>query len=80
MIVSDALSRLHIEANEKLYDVIPLNFLQHLNTEHIHYNYRHLAYILYKYKAKQQEQVITKPKRGCSPKPPTPTKWSPQSA
>ena len=31
MFLSDALSRLHIEVNQDVPDVIPLNFLQYLN-------------------------------------------------
>ena len=46
----------------------PLNVLQHLNTAHIYHNYEHLAYGLYKHKAKHQAQMITKPKKGCPPK------------
>ena len=42
-------------------DVIPLNFLQHLNTSHIYYNNRYLTHSLQKYEAKQQAQGVTKP-------------------
>ena len=54
MIVSDVLSRLHTEA-EDIHNVRPLNFLKHLNIVHIYHNYEHLAYTIYKYKAKVQE-------------------------
>ena len=35
MIVSDDIYRLHVEAYQDIHAVIPLNFLQHLNTVHI---------------------------------------------
>ena len=52
MLISDALSKFNIEAQEDINDVIPLNFLQHLNKAHIYHNYIHLAYTLYKHKSK----------------------------
>ena len=63
MFVSDALCRLHIKAQEDIYNVIPISFLHHLNTGHIYYNYEHLMYTLYKHNIKQ-EQMNTKSKRG----------------
>ena len=39
MFVSDALSRLHREAQDDVYEVIPISFLQHLNTVHIYHKY-----------------------------------------
>ena len=42
MFVSDALPRLHIEVQQDVYDFIPLNFLEHMNTSHIHHQYKHL--------------------------------------
>ena len=35
MIVSDGIYGLHVEAYQDIHAVIPLNFLQHLNTAHI---------------------------------------------
>ena len=54
--VSYALSRLHIEAHENVHNVTLLNFLKYLNTSHIYHNYEHMAYTIYKHKAKQQAQ------------------------
>ena len=56
--VSDTLFSLHIEEQEGVHDLAPLHCLQHFNTGHIHYIYRHLVYTLYKHKAKQKEQII----------------------
>ena len=53
MFISNVLFRLNIEAQEDVHDVIPLNFLQHLNTEQIYHNYEHLAYTVYKHKVKK---------------------------
>ena len=50
--INDALSKIHIEAEKDIHDVIPLKFLQYLYTTHIYHNYEHLAYHLYKNKAK----------------------------
>ena len=69
MLDSDALSSLHIEA-EDVSVVIPLNFL-HLNTAYIYYNYTCLPHSIYRHKAEQEVQVVTKPKRGSPPKPMT---------
>ena len=63
MLVTDASSIFHIEAEEDMNDEIPLNFT-HLNTVHIYHNYKHLRSTLYKHKPKYQVQIITKPKRG----------------
>ena len=60
MFVNDALSRLHIEAQEDIHDMIPLTFL-HLNTTHIRHNYEQLAYNLYMHKSKH---AITKSNKG----------------
>ena len=65
MVVSDALSRLHIEAEDNMYNMTPLNLLQHVNTApHIHHNYDHLVHSLYRQKQNNKE-VVAKPKRGC---------------
>ena len=52
MFVTYVLSRLHTEVEEDLHNIVPMNFLQHLNTIHMYYNYGHFAYTLYKHKAK----------------------------
>ena len=62
MAVSDTLSRLCIDAEEDVHNMITLNILQHLNTPYIYSNYKHLQYDLYKYKVNIQIQVITKTK------------------
>ena len=63
-VFSNAVSRLHIEANKDVHSVSPLNFLQH----HMYHNYEHLAQNLYKHKVKQKAQVVVKPKTGYPPK------------
>ena len=45
MFVSDALPRLHTEAEEEgMHDMITPTSLQHLNTAHIYHNFTHFAY------------------------------------
>ena len=51
MFGSDAPSRLHINVQEDIHNVIPLNFPQHLYAAHIYHNYEHLAYTIYTHKA-----------------------------
>ena len=43
-----------------MYDVIPLNCLQHFKTAHIYHNYEHLAYNLYKHNSKHANTKPTK--------------------
>ena len=38
MLASDALYKLHNEAEEDVHDMIPLNFSQHPNKVHIYHN------------------------------------------
>ena len=52
---------MHIKADQ---DIIPLNFL-HLSALHIYQHYEHLAQNVYKHKAKQQAEMVAKPKIGC---------------
>ena len=72
--VSDPLSRLHIDAEEDVHNMIPMNFLQHLQTANI-FTIMNMVKTIYKYKAKQEAQMITKPKRGRSHKLPMSTIW-----
>ena len=66
MLGSGASSSLHIEAEEDVPGLIPLNFL-HLNTAYIYYKYTCLPHSTYRHKAKQEAQVVAKPKRGSPP-------------
>ena len=61
MFISDTLSRLLIEVQEDVHDVIDLNFLKYLNTAHISHNYKHPVYTYYKHIVEKKEQMITKP-------------------
>ena len=67
MLENGALSSLHIEAEEDVPVVIPLNFL-HPHTAYIYYNYACLPHSIYRHKAKQEAEVVAKPKRGSPPK------------
>ena len=60
MILSNALSRLHIETQEDVHDVIPPNFLYYLKAAHINHNYKNLVYTIFKHKAKLETQMSTK--------------------
>ena len=52
MFISDALSRLHKEAQEDVHDMIPFSIFQHLKTAHIYHNNEYLVYTLHKHKTK----------------------------
>ena len=56
--IYDGSTRWHIEAQEDVHYVIPLNFLQHLNTEHIHYSYEYLPYTLYKIEQNNRHKEV----------------------
>ena len=64
MSIIDTFSKLHIEEQVDIHNVMPMDFLQHLNTAHIYHDYRCVAYALYKQRVKQQIQTTRKPKRG----------------
>ena len=63
MFDSGALSSLHIKAEEDVPVVIPLNYLD-LNTTFIYYNHTCLPHNIHRHKAKQEIQVVAKPKNG----------------
>ena len=45
--VSDVHSRVYSEENHKITDIIPLNFLQHVDEDKIHKSYQYCAAALY---------------------------------
>ena len=47
MHVSDTLSSLYSEENHKITDIIPLNFLQHIDEDNIHKSYQYCTSALY---------------------------------
>ena len=64
--VSNALSQLHIEAQEDVHNMIAINFSYHLNTAHIYHNYMHLTYNMYRY---NQNKPLQNPTKGDQQKP-----------
>ena len=52
ILVGDALSRLNIETNLTVHDIIPLHVLHHFSVSNIYLNYEYLAQNVYEHEGK----------------------------